>query len=135
MKTFSIDIYTPFGHYLSDKIEFLKLRSEEYTLGILPDHAPLISTVTICEINIVKNGVTEKYATSVGIIKVENNQVNLILNSIESEDEIDLERAEAARQRAEYRLANAQEESINVTRCKIALARAINRINIKKGIK
>ena len=135
MKTFKVDIYTPYGHYLSDEIEFLKVRSEEYTLGILPDHAPLVSTVTICEINIEKNGEIQKYATSGGIIKVENNQVDLLLNSLESEDEIDLDRAEAAKQRAENRLANPEEETISVTRSRIALARAINRINVKKGIK
>ena len=132
MKQFSLDIYTPFGHYLSDKVEYLSFKSEEYALGILADHAPLITTVTICEIIIITNGEKQKYATSGGVAKIENNKAELILKSIESQDEIDLDRAIKAKERAENRLANADLEPILVTRSKIALARAINRIKIKE---
>ncbi len=135
MKSFLLDIYTPYGHYLSDQVESLKVASEEYTLGILPDHAPLISTVAICEIVIEANGEKHNYATSGGIIKVKDNKVELLLNTIESPDEIDLSRAEAAKERAENRLSNTNLEPIAITRSKLALARAINRINVKKGIK
>ena len=135
MKTFTLDIYTPFGHYLSDKVEFLKVSSEDYTLGILPGHAPLISTVTICEIEITKNGEKLNYATSGGVINIKDDKVTLLLNTIESPDEIDLSRAEAAKQRAENRLSNADLEPMMVTRSKLALQRAINRINVKKSIK
>ena len=134
MKTFNLDIYTPFGHYLSDKVEYLNVRSEDYSLGILADHAPLISTVKICEVIIEKNGKREKYATAGGVIKVINNHVELVVESIESQDEIDLERAEAAKMRAENRLSNTELEPIIITKSRIALARAINRINTKKDI-
>lgn len=134
MKKFTIDIYTPYGHYLSDQIDALNLRSEEYTLGILADHAPLVSTVTICEIVIEKDNKKERYATSGGVIKVKNNKVDLLLDAIESPDEIDLDRAIAAKERAENRLLNSDLETMAVTRSRLALARAINRINIKKRI-
>lgn len=134
MKQFLLDIYTPYGHYLSDRVEYLRVSSEDYTIGILPDHAPLISTVIVCQIEIIKNGNKDIYATSGGIIKVEYNEVVLLLNSIESPDEIDLSRAEAAKQRAENRLLNENLEPIMVTRSKLALERAINRIKVKKGI-
>ena len=134
MKQFLLDIYTPYGHYLSDRVEYLRVSSEDYTIGILPDHAPLISTVIVCQIEIIKNGNKDIYATSGGIIKVEDNEVVLLLNSIESPDEIDLSRAEAAKQRAENRLLNENLEPIMVTRSKLALERAINRIKVKKGI-
>ena len=134
MKTFSLNIYTPYGHYLSDKVEFLQVSSEDFTLGILPDHAPLITTVKICEIDIEKNGIRDRYATSGGVMKIQDNKVVLLLNTIESADEIDLERAERAKERAESRLLRAHEESINVTRSKLALERATIRIRIKKGI-
>ena len=133
MKKFTVDIYTPFGHYLSDQIDYLSVRSEEYTLGILADHAPLVSTVTICQIVIENDGQKELFATSGGIIKVENNKVDLILDTIESEEEIDLDRAIAAKERAENRLLNGNLEPMIVTTSKLALARAINRINTKKG--
>ena len=106
MKNFRLDIFTPYGHYLSDQVEYLQVRSEEYTLGILPDHAPLISTVKICELVIQKNNKKDSYAISGGIIRVNNNQIDLLVNAIESQDEIDLSRAESAKQRAEDRLIN-----------------------------
>ncbi len=131
MKKFQLDIYTPYGHYLSSQVEYLSVSSEDYKLGILADHAELISTITICEIEIDINGSRTYYATSGGMIKVKNNQVDLILQTIESSDEIDLSRAEAAKERAERRLSEGHLETLTETRSKLALARAINRINIK----
>ena len=131
MKSFKLDIYTPYGHYLSNEIEYLGVSNEKYRLGILADHAELISTVTICEIEIEKNGNRVSYATSGGMIKIKNNQVDLILQTIESADEIDLERAQAAKERAERRLSDNTLETIAQTRARLALARANNRISIK----
>lgn len=133
MKKFNLDIYTPYGHYLSQKIDYLSVSSEDYKLGILADHAELISTVTICEVVIEDDGERSSYATSGGVIKVKNNQVDLILQTIESADEIDLDRAERAKERAENRLSQSDQEPMSITLSKLALARAINRINIKKG--
>ena len=132
MKTFTLDIFTPFSHYFSDEVECLQVSSEDYRLGILPNHAPLVSTVTICEIVIQKGGKKESYATSGGVIEVKDNNVVLLLKAIESVDEIDLSRAEAAKDRALKRLANPNLESMKVTTSKLALDRAENRINLKK---
>lgn len=131
MKTFTLDIFTPFSHYFSDEVECLQVSSEDYRLGILPNHAPLVSTVTICEIVIQKGGKKESYATSGGVIEVKDNNVVLLLKAIESVDEIDLSRAEAAKDRALKRLANPNLETVKVTSSKLALARAENRINLK----
>ena len=131
MKQFQLDIYTPYGHYLSEKVDYLSVSSEEYKLGILPNHSELISTITICEITIEKDGERNYYATSGGMIKVKNNQVDLILQTIESSEEIDLPRAQAAKERAERRLADSTLETLAQTRARLALARANNRINIK----
>ena len=131
MKKFKLDIYTPYGHYLSDEVDFLSVSSEEYKLGILADHAELISTVTICEIEIEKDGNRDYYATSGGMIKVNKNQVDLVLQTIESADEIDLPRAQAAKERAERRLEDTTLETLAQTRARLALARANNRISIK----
>ena len=131
MKTFTLDIFTPFSHYYSDEVESLQVSSEDYMLGILPNHAPLVSTVTICELVIKKNGEKESYATSGGIIKVKDNKVELLLQSIESVNEIDLDRAMAAKDRALKRLANPNLETVKITASKLALARAENRIKLK----
>ena len=134
MKSFTLNIYTPFSHYYSDDVEYLQVCSEDYMLGILPNHAPLVSTVTIGEIVIQKGGKKESYATSGGIIKVKDNKVELLLKSIESVDEIDLDRAIAAKQRALERLANPKQETVIITSSKLALSRAENRIKLKNRI-
>ena len=134
MKSFTLNIFTPYSHYYSDDVEYLQVSSEDYTLGILPNHAPLVSTVTISEIVIQKNGKRESYATSGGIIKVKDNKVELLLKSIESVDEIDLDRAIAAKERALKRLANPDLETVKITSSKLALARAENRIKLKNRI-
>ena len=134
MKTFTLDIFTPFSHYFSDEVECLQVSSEDYRLGILPNHAPLVSTVTICEIVIQKGGKRESYATSGGVIEVKDNKVVLLLKAIESVDEIDLSRAEAAKDRALKRLANPDLETVKITSSKLALARAENRIKLKNRI-
>ena len=134
MKSFTLNIFTPYSHYYSDDVEYLQVCSEDYMLGILPNHAPLVSTVTISEIVIQKNGKRESYATSGGIIKVKDNKVELLLKSIESVDEIDLDRAIAAKERALKRLANPDLETVKITSSKLALARAENRIKLKNRI-
>ena len=134
MKSFTLNIFTPYSHYYSDDVEYLQVSSEDYMLGILPNHAPLVSTVTICEIVIQKGGKKESYATSGGIVKVSDNKVELLLKSIESVDEIDLDRAIAAKQRALERLANPNLETVKITSSKLALARAENRIKLKNRI-
>ena len=129
--SFTLDIFTPYSHYYSDQVEYLQVCSEKYMLGILPNHAPLVSTVTISEIVIQKDGQKESYATSGGVIKVGDNKVELLLQTIESVDEIDLDRANAAKERAVKRLANPNLETMKVTTSRLALARAENRIKIK----
>ena len=131
VKTFTLNIYTPFNHYYSDDVEYLQVCSEQYMLGILPNHSPLVSSVTISELVIQKDGKRESYATSGGVIKVLDNKVELLLQSIESVDEIDLERANAAKERALKRLATPNLETVRITASRLALARAENRIRIK----
>ena len=130
-ETFHLIVLTPYGRYFEGDVNFLEVRSEKYSLGILPNHAPLISTVDICKMVIRTNNKEIVHATSGGVINVEKDKVTLILNSVERSDEIDVERARRAKERAENRLnKKALEESIDVNRAKLALLRALNRLNI-----
>lgn len=131
MKTFPLTIYTPFGKYLEADVESVQVRSEDYNLGILPGHSPLISTLIISVMVIKMNDAKVEYTIGGGIIKVEKDKTVLLLDSIERFDEIDLDRAHAARIRAEERLKKlAEGEEIDEKRAKLALARALNRIRL-----
>ena len=129
-KVFHIEIYTPTGKYLSTDADFLKVKSPLSVLGVLPNHAPLITTLEICKMTIRNGSKEDNYAISGGVMHInKDHNVVLMLDTIESVEEIDLERALEAKRRAEERL-NGLEE-IDVTRAKAALNRALNRISIK----
>lgn len=131
--TFRLLIVTPFGRYLEGDAEFLEVRNDKYSMGILPNHAPLISTVSIGKVKIRAAGKEYIYACGGGIIEVEKEKVTLIVNSIERSDEIDIERAKAAKERAQNRLDNLTNDAVDVARAKAALLRAIVRIEVSEN--
>ena len=128
MKTFLLEIFTPYGEYLDRYVEELIIPTEEYVLGILANHSPLVAKVRTGKMEIVINDEHKVYAHGEGLINVTKDGVTLIVDSIESKEEIDIERAKEAKRRAEERLN--QPLNIDVERAKRALIRANNRIEI-----
>ena len=128
MKTFLLEIYTPFGKYFDRYVDELIIQTEEYVLGILPNHAPLIAKVKTNKMEIIQNGERKSYANGEGLLNVTSEKVVLILESIEAKNEIDIDRARAAKRRAEERLK--EPLNIDVERATKALIRANNRIEI-----
>ena len=128
MKTFLLQIYTPYGKYFDRYVDELIIHTEEYVLGILPNHAPLVAKVKTSKMEIIYHGERKIYANGEGLINVKKDAVVLILESIESLEEIDIERAKEAKHRAEERLK--EPLNIDVERATKALIRANNRIEI-----
>ena len=128
MKTFLLEIYTPYGKYFDRYVEELVVPTEEYVLGILPNHAPLIAKVRVGKLEIIQNGERKIYAHGEGLINVKKDGTVLILDSIEAKEEIDIDRAKEAKRRAEERLS--QPLNIDVERAQKALVRANNRISV-----
>ena len=128
MKTFLLEIYTPYGKYFDRYVNELVIQTEEYVLGILPNHAPLVAKVKIGKMEIVQNGERKCYANGEGLINVKKDGVTLIVDSVERKDEIDIDRAKEAKKRAEERLR--EPLNIDVERAIRALNRANNRISV-----
>ena len=128
MKTFLLEIYTPYGKYFDRYVEEVIVPTEEYVLGILPGHAPLIAKVRLGKLEIIREGEKTIYAHAEGLINVKKDVVTILVDSIESKDEIDIDRAKEAKKRAEERLQ--QPLNIDVERATRALIRANNRIAI-----
>ena len=78
--------------------------------------------------HLVENGKTQYYALHGGAISIKDNKVTLIVNAIEAKHDINIDRAKAAKLRAEERLNN-KDVNIDVKRAQLALARALTRIN------
>ena len=99
---FTVSIYTPTEKYLQTEANYLSVTSGVSVLGILPNHAPLITNIEICELVIQSGNETLRYAISGGLMNIkENTEIILLVNSIERSDEIDVDRALKAKERAE----------------------------------
>ena len=128
MKTFLLEIYTPFGKFFDRNVDELVIQTEEYVLGILPNHAPLIAKVKVSKMYIIQNGEKTCYAVGEGLINVSKDGVVLLLESIEGKKDIDINRAKDAKRRAEERLQ--MRVNIDIERAQRALIRANNRIDV-----
>ena len=129
-KKFKVEIYTPYGKYLQTESDYLSVSTAMGVIGVLPNHAPLISTLEISKL-ILRNDKKESlYAISGGVIHIKkDHSVILLVESIESQDEIDVNRALKSKERAEERL-QLHDGEIDIIRAKASLARALNRIEV-----
>ena len=126
----SVKIITPLGLYKACDAKQVNATSVEGEFGLLPNHIPLVCMLSISKLQLVLEDDTRKdYAVAGGLFQYANNEVRILTDSIEGEDEIDLERAKRAKERAEKRLA-AKDVDTNMRRAEVALQKAINRISI-----
>lgn len=130
-KTQRLEIVTPQKKVFSEDVRFLVAPGTEGELGILPEHAPLITSLNIGILRIQQEGKNMKVVVNGGFMEVRNSRVTVLANSAERAEDIDVTRAEAAKQRAEQRLA-AKAPDIDVTRAEIALKRALSRLKAVK---
>ena len=128
---FKIKMVTPDGKSLLDEVEILNVITSSGALGIMANHLPLVAPIVISHNNYKKGGKSYDFATSGGIISVGKEETILLLDSFESKEEIDLERANNSKIRAENRL-NSKDENVDIKRAEVALKRAINRITLAK---
>lgn len=128
-KTFEVNIITPGDDAIKAEIQALRTRSNDGEVEFRRNHTPIIlSTVpTITEI-IKSDGSSEEYFTSSGVIVLKENLIKFCCDTIERPEGIDLNRAMESKKRAENRLKEIKNKNIDEKRAKLALARAIARI-------
>jgi F-type H+-transporting ATPase subunit epsilon len=127
-----LKIASPYREVLDVEVDEVIAPGEEGQFGVLPGHTPFLATVSVGQL-IYRQGNQMKYvAVSHGYAEVEYHQVIVLLDAAELSDEIDLDRAERARQRAEGRLAEISPEDKDYFEEMAALDRAMNRISVAK---
>lgn len=125
-----LEIITPSKISFKGGINSVTVPGTVGSFQVLKNHAPLMSTFEIGAIKIVLPDDNEKfYATGGGTIEVLNNYVLILADSLEAVEDIDIERATRARERAGDRLAH-KTETTDIERAENALKRAINRLRI-----
>lgn len=124
------DIVTPNGHYKTFDADILNILTIDGQRGIYPRHTPFVTMLQVGKMSYVFQNERYEYAIAGGIIYFEKNQAKILTDAIESKDEIDIERAKKAKERAEKRL---KDEKMDYHRAELALQKALNRITIKGG--
>ena len=131
---FMLEIVTPDRSFFSDEVEMVIVRGINGDLAVLKNRAPLITPLAIGKIRIF-NGEEERIAAVVdGYVSVTKDKTTIITDCAEWPEEIDIERARCAKERAEKRLEQ-KTEGMDIDRAELALKRALNRLevaNLKK---
>jgi F-type H+-transporting ATPase subunit epsilon len=109
--------------------EYVQIPSAEGMMGVLPNHAPLRCVLQpgIVTCRMADNS-EELYTVSTGLATVRNNEVVVLADAAEKGDEIDLERAAAAKERAQQRL-HTMDRSVDRDRAELALKRSLIRMS------
>jgi len=132
MAALNLEIVTPDKPIFNEEIESVTIPGTMGGFQILKNHAPLISTFDVGIITVKTGGEPAYFSTSGGTVEVNDNKVLVLADSIEPIDQIDIDRAEKAKERAEERLKRKREKDVDEERAEISLKRAINRINARE---
>jgi len=130
-----LEVVTPNRLVVDDHVEAVIVPGEDGELGILYNHTPLVAALTIGIMRYgQKNGPKKVVAITGGFVEVVDNKVTVLADAAELAEEIDVLRAEAAKERAERRLRR-YSEGIDFDRAQLALRRAINRLRAARSEK
>ncbi len=131
MASFALEVITPYREFFSGQVESIVFPASDGLLGVEPGHEPVVTLVEPGTLRYRVDGQWQVAAISQGLAQIMPEYVSLFVGAAEKPEEIDLNRAEAARQRAEAAL-QAQLSEQDLLRAKMALTRALARINTRK---
>lgn len=143
MAQMTVQVVTPDGLKYDHHASFIHAVTKDGQIGILPGHINLIAPLEVDELKVRRvddESHVDWIAVNGGIIEVKDDFITIIANSAERDRDIDVSRAERAKQRAERVLeeetkrvleeATKSDRNDDVQRAQIALRRALNRINV-----
>ena len=126
-----LEIVTAERTVLSDEVDQVNAPGAAGRMGVLPRHEPLLTTLIPGELTIVKNGERTPFAISGGFMEVLPDRVTILADTAERADEIDENRAEAARRRAEDSLRERSGEQ-DMVMAEAHLRRAMVRLRVSR---
>lgn len=133
---FKVNIVTPDGLVYSHRSSIINMEAIDGRRAIMYDHTPLLTPLAIGDVTVKRSREmsqrVDHIAVNGGYLEFSNNVATIIADSAERARNIDLTRAQAAKQRAEKRLKEAQEkhDERSLQRAEVALRRAVNRISV-----
>jgi F-type H+-transporting ATPase subunit epsilon len=125
-----LEIVTPEKLAFKDEVDSVQLPGSEGELGVLPHHAPLVSTLGAGELRLRKDGQEESFAIVGGFLQVLPDRVVEMAEMADMASEIDLERAQEARRRAEQTIDSGVSEPADLAAARASLQAALIRIRV-----
>ena len=125
---FELKIIEPDGMFYEGQASFLEFASVMGEMGVYANHIPLTTILAPGVVKIHNDGQIKKAAVMGGFIEIQKDRITVMAENAEWPEEIDVERAKAAKKRAEERLQK-KETGLDVTRAEAALKRAMARIS------
>ncbi len=132
MNTFEAQILTPEGTVFDGDVTGIKVPGIEGSFEVKVNHAPIISTLDIGKVRVRHtDNPDEFFAVSGGFLELNNNKLTLLAEAAECSEDIDVDRARKAKERAQKRLENPGDEASRY-QARQALRRAKNRLDVAK---
>lgn len=132
MSTMILEIVTPERKVYEKEVDMVVVKGIEGELGILPNHIPFVTPLAIAPLRAKIGNSEERIAVHGGFMEVHNNRVVILAEAAERSEDIDVDRARRAKERAEQRLRATKQENIDFHRAEIALKKAIVRLDTAK---
>jgi F-type H+-transporting ATPase subunit epsilon len=126
----TLEIVTPEKMTFRGVVDEVTIPGTEGEFGVLKGHAALLSAVDFGELSFLRDHTKTRYAVHTGYAEVTSSKVTVLVESAERADQIDLERAKRARERAEQKLVKLPKEDSEFERARLALLRAVTRMNV-----
>ncbi len=133
MATIHMDLVTPDRRLLSTEVEEIKARAAQGEFEVFPGHANYITLLDVGELSYKESGKDKHVAVTGGFAEVTLEEgIRIMAEAAEFSEEIDTERAKAAKERAEKRLEESDPsgKGIDITRAQAALRRALIRLDV-----
>jgi F-type H+-transporting ATPase subunit epsilon len=126
-----LEIVTPARLLISEDVEEVTIPGSEGYLGVLPGHLPLLTTLGVGVLSYKASGRKYEMAVSGGFAEVLGDRVIVLAETVERPDEIDVERAREAKQKAEKLLMS--KEQIDVEAAMASLLKATTRLKVAES--
>ncbi len=125
-----LEIVTSERTVFSGEVDMVTVPGGGGVMGVLPHHAPVLSTLRAGELRIKTGNDVHEFAIGGGFVDIHDNKVIILADSAERADEIDIARAEAARARAEDLLKNPPPNKEDLYKLEAALRRSRIRLQV-----
>ena len=128
-----LQIVTPDRLLLKEQVDEVEIPGSDGYFGVLPGHTPLLASLAVGELWYRKGQEKTYISLAFGFAEVLPDRVTILARLAERADEIDVERAEEARKRAEQRLAHSKSD-VDYERARLSLTRSIMRLQVSSRI-